>query len=282
MSRPSGLPPWIGCLAVVGALFPGCAGNILLDAVEGRTHLPSSPVPVLAREIPGSPAAGIGVSLLKPHEVHLLAPQGDPVAAGRQDWSFPRWSARGFLDWTPWEGITLRPEAVVGADRLGVTGGASLGLLLHTGVDGFRWGLEGRLGGAWSRTRIGSRVLVSDPVRSPEPFVDSLQGGRLATLAPWISMGLHLESGVRRSPWQLWGLARYALQNPSYLTDRAGTEVGLVGLQVAQVGVGIHRNLGLRHVVSAGWIHSVVAPTWRSRTDHVAQLTAQWRCGLGD
>lgn len=282
MSRASGRLPRIGGLAVVATLFPGCAGNILLDAVEGRTHLPSSPIPVLAREVPGGTAAGIGVSLLKPQDVHLLAPQGHPAASGRQDWSFPRWSARGFLDWTPWEGITLRPEAVAGADRVGATAGASLGLLLHTGVDGFRWGLEGRLGGAWSRTRIRSRVLVSDPVRSPEPFADSLQRGGLATLAPWVSMGLHLETGVRRSPWQLWGMARYALQNPSYLSDREGTEAGLVGLQVVQVGAGAHRNLGARHVVSAGWIHAVVAPTWRARTDHSAQLTAQWRCDLGD
>jgi hypothetical protein len=282
MSSASGLPRWIGSLAVVAALFSGCAGNILLDAVEGRTHLPSSTIPVFAREIPGSVAAGIGVALLKPEEVHLQASQGHPDVAGRQDWSFPRWSARGSLDWTPWEGITLRPEAVVGSDRVGVTAGASLGLLLHTGVDGFRWGLETRLGGSWSRTRIRSRVLVSDPIRSPAPFADSLQRGGLATLAPWMSMGLHLETGVRRSPWQLWGLARYALQNPSYLTDRAGTEVGLVGLQVVQVGGGLHRTLGRRHVVSAGWIHSMVAPTWRARTDDVAQLTAQWRCDLGE
>lgn len=274
------LRKWIGSLAILSALLSGCAGNILLDTVEGRTHLPSSPLVVLGHEVPGNVAGGVGLSLQKPEELHLFAPQGHPAAAGRQDWSLPRWSGTGFLAWTPWEGITLQPECVLGADRSGLTSGASLGVLLHTGVGVFAWGLEGRLGVAWARTRIGSRVLVSDPTRSPEPFADSLRGGSLATLAPSGSVGLHLETGVRKTPWKVWGLGRYALQNPSYLTDRSGEEHALVGLQVWQVGAGLHRSIGRRNTISGGLIHSVIAPTWRARTDQTARLVAQWRTEL--
>ena len=274
------LRKWIGSLALLSILFSGCAGNIVLDTVVGRTHLPSSPVPVLDHQAQGSLAGGVGLSLQKPEDVHLLAPQGHPAAAGRQDWSLPRWSGTGFLAWTPSEGITLVPEWVLGADHSGFTSAGSVGLLLHTGVGAFAWGLEGRLGVAWSRTRIGSRVLDSDPTRSPEPFADSLRSGSLATLAPSGSVGLHLETGVRRSPWRIWGLGRYALQNPSYLTDRSGEELALVGLQVWQVGGGFHRRIGPRHTVSAGLIHSVVAPAWQARTDQSARLVAQWRTEL--
>jgi hypothetical protein len=274
------LRKWIGSLVLFSALVSGCAGNIVLDTVVGRTHLPSSPLVALDPASQGNLAAGVGVSLQKPEELHLAAPQGHPAAAGRQDWSLPRWSGTGFLAWTPWEGITFVPDCVIGSDRSGFTSAAALGLLLHTGAGAFAWGLEGRLGVAWARTRIGSRVMVSDPTRSPEPFADSLRGGSLATLAPSGSLGLHLETGVRRSPWRVWGVARYALQNPSYLTDRSGDEFALVGLQVWQFGGGVHRRIGRRNTVSCGLVHSVVAPTWQARTDQTARLVAQWRTEL--
>jgi len=270
-----------GVGACASLVVSGCAGSILLDSVEGRTHLASSPIPSLARQVPGSVAVGLGGALQKPEDLHLRAPQGMAAASGRQDWELPRWNASAFLAWTPWEGVSVLPEGVLGLDGQGVTGGGSLGLLLHTGVDGFAWGLEGRLGASWARSRIGSRAEVFDVTRAPEPFADSLRWGGLATLAPWASLGLHLESRVKRSPWQLWGLGRFALQNPSLLDDRTGEQVALVGLQVWQAGAGIHRSVGERHVLSAGVVHSVVAPTWRARTDQSSRLLVQWRADLG-
>lgn len=267
-----------GWFIVLG--LAACSNEILVDQVRGRTILPRGRIANLEEDRPGAVSLGLSAGLRKPPGIHLRAPTGDSLVAGRQDWELPSWTAGTQVAWTPWEGITLSQDATVGWLSSGWVGSAGLGLGLHTRLEYVDWGLAGRLGGSWTRSTTVRRTRIDDPTVSPVPFLDSSRSESRFGLSPFAEAGIQFESRIPRQPVQLWVLGRWSLANSSWLSDARNETFALSTVQAWQAGLGLHRALGGRNTLSAGVLHTVAVPGWSSHSDATTEFVAQWECRI--
>jgi len=267
-----------GWFMVLG--LTSCSNEILIDQVRGRTLLPRGRIANLETDRPGAVSMGFSAGLRKPSRIHLRAPTGDSLVAGRQDWELPSGTFGAQMSWTPWEGITLSPDATAGWLSGGWVGSAGIGLGLHTGLEYVDWGLVGRLGGSWTRSILVRRTRVDDPSVSPLPYLDSSRTDSRHGLSPFAEAGIQFESRIPRQPVQLWALGRWSLANSSWLSDARNEAFALSTVQAWQAGLGIHRALGGRNTLSAGVLRTVAVPGWSRRSDATTEFVAQWECRL--
>lgn len=256
--------------------FGGCANHILVDHLEGRSHLPGARVATLAGDRPGTIAMGTFAAWQNPSDLHVRGPRRDSTIAGLQDWTLPSWTVGGHLVWTPWEGVTLSPAAACGVfeDAASARLGATMGL--HADTDVLRWQLEGTAGFAWSRARLLRRTLVSTPADTAKVFLDAPIREVRTGWAPQIQAGIQIESVLPRQPIQLWGLGRWSLLDAALLRDDSREAISVEFVQVAQAGVGFHRTLASSHVLSAGILHGWIFAGTEPRPATATSFVVQW------
>lgn len=258
----------------------GCANRILVDQLEGRSHMPSSRVATLGQDRPGVVALGVFASVQNPADLRLQGPRRDSTIEGVQEWTLPKWTLGGHLVWTPWEGVTLSPAAAIGlfdnsaSARLGATMG------LHADTDVLRWQLEGTAGLAWSRSRLLRRTLVSTPSDPRKTTLDSAMRDERVGWSPQIQAGIQLESALPRQPFQLWALGRWSLLDAALLQDDPRDAIAVGFVQVAQAGAGFHRAVTGRQTLTAGVVHAWAFAGTSASPATTTSFVAQWEAAI--
>lgn len=258
----------------------GCANRILVDHLEGRSHLPGARIATLGRDRPGTVSLGSFALLQNPTDLRLQGPGRDSTISGLQEWTFPKGTFGGHLVWTPWEGITLSPAAAVGWGEHGASArlGGTMGL--HADTDVLRWQLEGTTGLAWSRSRLLRRTLVSTPSDTAEVLLDAPIREVRTGWSPQIQAGIQLESAFPRPPTQLWALGRWGLLDAALLQDDSRDAISVEVVHVVQAGAGVHRTLGKRQVVSAGILHAWVFAGSEAGPAKTTSFVVQWEASI--
>lgn len=192
----------------------------------------------------------------------------------------PRWTLGGHLAWTPWEGVTLSPEAAAGMFEHSTSARLALTIGLHADTDLLRWQLEGRAGLAWSRSSLVRRTLVSDPAVTHEVYLDSAIREDRVGWVPQIQAGIQLETAFPRQPFQLWALGRWSLLDAAWLQDAPRDASSVEFVQVAQAGAGFHRAIGWKHTVTAGVVHGWAFAGTDARPAATTGFVMQWEVAI--
>lgn len=258
----------------------GCANHILVDRLEGQSHLAGGRIATLGLDRPGNLSAGASATLQNPPELRLRGPTRDSSIAGIQEWALPRWTLGGHLVWTPWEGVTLSPEVAAGLFEHSSSARLAMTIGLHADTDVLRWQLEGRAGLAWSRSSLVRRTLVSDPSETSEVYLDSSIREDRIGWSPQVQGGIQLESAFPRQAFQLWALGRWSLLDAALLEDAPRDAVSVEFVQVAQAGAGFHRAIGRTHTLTAGVVHGWAFSGTDTRPATTTGFVMQWEVAI--
>ena len=271
----------IASFPVLAMLLLGCSRRLVVDEVAGRMSLPSPRIADLSMDRPGAISVGGQIGIRKPAEVSWKLPVPDSQLTGNESWRLPGWSTGGHVAWTPFEGLTFSPEGFLGGEGSSLSGSGALTMGMHAEAGWIGWQVEGRIGLAWTRSRVRWRTriesLSGDSIRLSEPQEEVRSG-----MAPWGQCGIQLQTAIPRQPYQVWVVGRWGMRDPYLLLDEQNAEILPSTVMDFQTGAGLHRRIGGAFTLTAGVLRSMVVPARMESSDATTEFVVQVDVALKD